>query len=116
MPVALLLEDEPLILIDLEAALVDAGFDVVPLMTCSDALTWLDQNSPDVVIVDIILLDGPSNAVVERLIEAKIPFIVHSGDLPDVHKDTPFASGSWVSKPAQYDELVRVAGELLFTS
>lgn len=70
---ALLLEDEPLISMDLEATLADAGFAVVPVMTCADALAWLDGHTPDVVVVDIMLRDGPSDAVVEKLIGSEIP-------------------------------------------
>ncbi|CAN7511939.1 response regulator [Devosia sp. LjRoot3] len=110
---ALLLEDEPLISMDLEATLADAGFAVVPVMTCADALAWLDGHTPDVVVVDIMLRDGPSDAVVEKLIGSEIPFIVHSGDHPNMHENTPFAHGAWVPKPAQGTELVRVARELV---
>ncbi|MET0440078.1 MAG: response regulator [Devosia sp.] len=113
---ALLLEDEPLISMDLEATLADAGFDVVAMMSCSDAVTWLDGNAPDVVIVDIMLRDGSSDAVVERLIEDAVPFIVHSGDHPSMHENTPFARGTWVSKPAEGDELVRTARRLVFSA
>lgn len=113
MAVALLLEDEPLISMDLEVTLADARFDVVPIMTCSDAMAWLDDNVADIAIVDIALLDGPSTPVVERLIDARIPFVVHSGDVPDVYEGTPFASGLWVSKPVDGEDLVRVASGLV---
>lgn len=46
---------------------------------------------PDVVIVDIVLRDGPSDQVVERLVSDGIPFIVHSGEHPGMHVGSPFA-------------------------
>lgn len=113
---ALLLEDEPLISMDLESTLANAGFDVVPMMSCADALAWLDHNAPEVVIVDIMLRDGSSESVVERLIGDSVPFIVHSGDHPSMHENTPFAHGTWVSKPAEGDELVRTARRLVFSA
>lgn len=111
--VALLLEDEPLIALDIEAILEGAGFDVTTVMSCADASDWLDSCRPDIVVVDIILTDGPCHAIVEKLIEAHIPFIVHSGDHPSMHVGTPFAHGRWVSKPADGDELAAVALAIL---
>jgi hypothetical protein len=46
---------------------------------------------------------------VERLIEHRIPFVVHSGDHPSMHADTPFAHGRWVNKPADEGILVEAA-------
>jgi DNA-binding response OmpR family regulator len=113
MATVLLLEDEPLIAMDLEYELREVGFDVAIVATCSDAIDWLEVCRPDVVIVDIVLRDGPCHAVVEQLVADKIPFIVHSGDHPSMHENTPFAHGTWVSKPAEGAELVRVARELV---
>lgn len=111
--VALLLEDEPLIALDLEMTLGNAGFDVTTVTSCSEALEWLDVCRPDIVIVDIILSDGPCHAVVKQLVADGIPFLVHSGDHPSMHADTPFAGGKWVSKPADVGEMARAARELI---
>lgn len=111
--VCLLLEDEPLISMDLEMTLGAAGFDVTSVMSCEEANDWLEICRPDVVVVDIELRDGRSDKVVERLLEGHIPFIVHSGDHPSMHVGTPFAHGRWVNKPAAPDELVAAARELL---
>ncbi len=111
--VALLLEDEPLIAMDLELMLENAGFDVKTVMSCEEAIEWLGMIRPDIVIVDIVLRDGRSDEVVERLIEEEIPFIVHSGDHPSLHVGTPFALGTWVGKPAVLDELVDAARGLI---
>jgi DNA-binding response OmpR family regulator len=74
---------------------------------------WLDAWTPALAIVDIELHDGASENVVRRLIEIKIPFIIHSGDLPSQHSDTPFAAGKWVNKPSLTVELVEAAKALL---
>lgn len=114
--VALLLEDEPLIAIDIELILEGAGFDVTTVMSCAAANGWLDIFRPDIVVVDILLTDGPCNAIVEKLIEGNIPFIVHSGDHPSMHVGTPFAHGRWIGKPADGDELAAVAQAMLATA
>lgn len=109
----LLLEDEPLIAMDIELTLRGAGFDVTTVVTCEEANNWLEICRPDIVIVDIELRDGPCHKIAEYLTEEKIPFIVHSGDHPSMHVDTPFAQGRWISKPAAADELIGAARELL---
>ena len=63
--------------------------------------------------VDIELTDGPCRAVVERLIDSDIPFIVHSGENLSMHVGTPFAHGRWVSKPAAPGELENAVRALL---
>lgn len=111
--VALLLEDEPLIALDVETNLGEAGFDVTTVATCAEALEWLSVCRPDVVIVDIILRDGPCHAVVEKLVSDGIPFLVHSGDLPGMHADTVLVKGTWIGKPSNGDDMIRAAQELI---
>ena len=115
MTVLLLLEDEPLIALDIEQTLAEAGFDVTTVSSCADALDWLEVCRPDVVIVDIIMRDGPCHEVVARLVEDGIAFIVHSGDHPSMHASTPFAGGTWIGKLADGLEMIRAARELIAT-
>lgn len=110
---ALLLEDEPLIAMDVEMTLREAGFDVSIIGSCAEALEWLEVCRPDIVIVDIVLRDGPCHEVVRQLVTDGIPFVVHSGDLPTMHADTPFEAGAWVNKPSEATELLSVVRELV---
>lgn len=105
---ALILEDEPLIAMDLENSLRDVGFDVSIVGTCADATEWLEVCRPDIVIVivDIELRDGSSHAVVEQLVEDGLPFIVHSGDVADALAGTPYEHGVWLSKPSMPEDLL----------
>lgn len=105
-PTALLLEDEPLIAMDLELTLQGAGFEVAHLRSCSEADHWLSSNRPDVAIVDIILADGSCHDVVAKLRNLEVPFVVHSGDLPHQHARTPFEFGVWLTKPSASGELI----------
>lgn len=104
--VVLLLEDEPLIAMDVEMTLGDAGFGVCTVVSCAEANAWLDRNRPDVAIIDIELRDGRCTGVVARLVAANIPFIVHSGDPSTMHAGTPFSNGIWLGKPSGSDALV----------
>jgi DNA-binding response OmpR family regulator len=103
---ALLLEDEPLIAMDLEMMLRAEGFDVTTVMSCVEANAWLDRHCPDVVIVDIELRDGACTEVVARLVDANIPFVVHTGAHPSFRVALPFARGAWVGKPAAPGDLI----------
>jgi DNA-binding response OmpR family regulator len=111
--VALLLEDEPLIALGIEDELASAGFAVTSVESCKDADAWLDAHVPDIVVVDIVLRDGQSCGVVKRLVAARIPFVVHSGDHPSQHAGTPYEKGIWVSKPSASGELAEAAKSLL---
>lgn len=76
----LLVEDEPLITLLYEQMLEATEFDLVSIAPCnSKALTWLQSNCPDLAIVDVFLEDGPCGAVMARLEEMRVPFIVVTG-------------------------------------
>lgn len=55
----LILEDEPLIALDLEQIVAEAGFMAVSTFTIrQNAKIWLTAHSPDVALIDIFLKDG----------------------------------------------------------
>jgi DNA-binding response OmpR family regulator len=111
--VALLLEDEPLISMDIEMILEEAGFAVTTVMSCQEASDWLANFKPDIAIVEIELRDGPCLGIAEWLVEADIPFVVHSGEPASMYVGTPFAHGRWMGKPAEPCELAAAARALL---
>jgi CheY-like chemotaxis protein len=103
----LVVEDEPLIALDIEEMLTSAGCTVAAILdTCEAAEVWLASNSPDVAILDIQLKDGTCESVARTLHERSIPFVVHSGsEQSDDVLHPIFREGSWVAKPASQDEL-----------
>jgi DNA-binding response OmpR family regulator len=111
--VALLLENEPIIAMDLELALKDEGFTVTFIMSCQEAADWLKDHSPDVAIVDIMLRDGPCHLIVETLSARGVPFLVHSGDPASMHEGTAFVKGTWLSKPVSAIKLALAARGVL---
>jgi DNA-binding response OmpR family regulator len=110
---ALLLEDEAIIAMDLEITLQAAGFDVVTLLSCSDANAWLRGHTPSVAIVDVQLTDGSCHDVVAKLHAAGVPFIVHSGEHASLFSESVFAKGTWMGKPSHTNDLVLTARELV---
>jgi DNA-binding response OmpR family regulator len=111
--IALLLEDEPLIAVDLEDTLEKAGFDVVTLLSCSDASAWLKDRLPAVAIVDVNLRDGSCHDVVATLDRLGVPFIVHSGVRADDYSETAFHKGTWIGKPSVSADIVETALQMV---
>ena len=104
--VALLLEDEVLVALDITSTLQDDGYDVVTFATCSEALIWLRANSPAVAILDLHLRDGACNPVALLLTKRRIPFVVHSGVLGGEGSDIDFAAGIWLNKPSSEGDML----------
>lgn len=108
----LILEDEPLIAVDLEYTLNTAGHAVHICSSCSEALTWLERKKPSVALLDVHLKDGPATEVASRLKLMGIPFIVCTGrdrtGAPDI-----FLKGSWLSKPCPPELLLKKVGDTL---
>ena len=115
LPSALLLEDEPLIALDLEATLQEAGFEVSSLGSAKEAAGYLEIHTPSVVILDIRLTDGSCSHIAEMLVARNIPFIVHTGEPETDHRDTIFGKGTWLSKPSHGGDLSTLAQSLAST-
>jgi len=91
----MVVEDEALVAMLVEDALVDAGFDVVgPVATVQEALTLLDQGAqPEAAVLDLNLAGETSTPIADALAERGVPFVVATGygaaGLPSEHKDVP---------------------------
>jgi DNA-binding response OmpR family regulator len=108
----MVLEDQALIGMSLEAYLEEAGYRTVgPFPTSVQALAWLESNTPDLALLDVLLRDGPCTRVVRELRSRRVPFAIYSGLQPGTR--TPDLDGvPWLEKPLARDELVRVLGQL----
>jgi DNA-binding response OmpR family regulator len=108
-PLCLLVEDQALIGMSIEAYLEDAGCDVSdPLGSGDAALAWLSAHAPSLAILDYGLKDGSCARLAAELNRRGVPFIVYSGharpgDLPESLRRAP-----WVEKPADRGTLLRV--------
>lgn len=103
----LVVENEPLIAMDVEAMLMALGADhVYHASTCGDALQWMEGNNPDIAILNLHLRDGPGTMVAERLVARTIPFVIYSGDTPaSSDQGELVAQTVWITKPCTPDEL-----------
>jgi DNA-binding response OmpR family regulator len=109
----MIVEDQALIGMSLEAYLEDAGFSVAgPFLSCADALRWLEHNTPQVAVLDLLLRDGTALPIAHELRRRNTPFAVYSGlpftaSLPDEFGDVP-----WLEKPVAREELTQVIAHL----
>lgn len=107
----LVLEDEPLILMDLEFAAVDRGCTVKSAMTCEEAFVALSsEDTIDVAVLDVSLGAGCNCApVADELVRRKIPYILHSGDLDRHAERVRELDAPLIAKPASADKVIAAA-------
>jgi len=90
----LVVEDEALVAMLVEDALLDAGAAVLgPAATVSEALLLLEQERPDVAVLDLNLAGETSTPVADVLAKRGVPFVVATGygaeGLPPSHAHVP---------------------------
>jgi CheY-like chemotaxis protein len=76
----LVAEDQAMIALDLEGALLDLGCIVLPqAASAAGALAVLRTERPDAALLDVNLSDGPVSPVLEALSARGIPTVVYTG-------------------------------------
>ena len=75
----LIVEDEPLIALDLHAALFDAGAGIIAATDAKEALRLINRNEISAAIIDVKLGDWDSLDVCQALFHRRVPFLFHTG-------------------------------------
>jgi DNA-binding response OmpR family regulator len=106
----LVVEDEPLIGMNIRTALEDAGATVTATTTVRHALILVEHDGLSGAIMDHALADGDSAELCLRLKARDIPYVSYSGFDPvkGASLDAPH-----VSKPATMDVLLSTLAALL---
>ncbi len=105
-PSCLIVEDQALIGLSLEAFLEEIGFGTCETVSwAQDALQWLATNTPTVAILDYALRDGPCIPLARSLRERGIPFVIYSGHKRDV-APPELQEVPWLSKPCDREALL----------
>ena len=106
----LVVEDEPLIVLDLSQALEAAGASVTSTNTLHHALILVEHDGLSAAILDHALSDGDGSRLCSRLNERGVPFIIYSGytDL-----DGECGHAPRLSKPATDEQLVTMMAGLM---
>ena len=107
----LVVEDEPLIALDISASLQDAGAEVVRAANVENALAAIAAHSCSAAVLDYWLGVESGRAVARRLKEKRVPFLYYSGRALD-----DFTTGTGapvIAKPAGGREIVGMLRLLL---
>ena len=96
----LIVEDEPLIGMDLEETVEAAGYRPQWAASLEAALALLTEKIPDAAIVDIVLRDKICLDLIRELKRRRVPFIVHSAsNAGDGQVD--LLGVPWLAKPTR---------------
>jgi DNA-binding response OmpR family regulator len=99
----LIVEDEPLIALDIAQAFEDAGAEIVVTSTLHHALVLVEHDGLSAAVLDHALHDGDSSPLCQRLDQLSLPFVIYSG-LGKLHGAC--AKGVQVAKPEDPKALV----------
>ena len=77
--VILIIEDEPIIALNISDAFQDEGAKTITVRTLAAALVAIEDPALSAAIVDHALGDGDSSELCQRLKERKVPFVIYSG-------------------------------------
>jgi DNA-binding response OmpR family regulator len=108
----LVVEDEMLIALDIEATLADLGHAVKTADTVQSATRIVDAGHVDLAILDWHLKDGASDPVIKMLRERGVPFVICSGSSFDPLAEV-FAGAPFLPKPYRHTDLLDTVQSLL---
>jgi DNA-binding response OmpR family regulator len=106
----LIVEDEPLIALDLVTAFQQAGAVVFAARSLADATRLAEHDGLSAAVLDFGLGDNDAGALCVRLEQRRIPFILHSGYS---HHGPACRSGIVVPKPASPATLIQTVVVML---
>ena len=109
----LIVEDEPLIAIDLQYGLEDALAEVVgPAGALRPALELAQRYGITAAIVDLQLKNEDAEPLIELLLQRRVPIVIYSGG--DLHAAAlRWPSATMVGKPASIERIIETLMVLL---
>lgn len=103
----LVLEDEPFIAMDLQFAFEDAGHEAVTAVDNEEALVCVANRNIVGAILDVSLRGGETcKQTADRLLDERIPFILHTGDLNRVGEHLREIDAPVIAKPRPAEDVV----------
>jgi DNA-binding response OmpR family regulator len=115
----LLVDDDPNILLSLEFLMRKSGYTVLIARNGSEALELLNENAPDLTLLDIMMPDVDGYEICryikesELLKHSKVVFLSAKTRESDIRKGYTLGADLYVTKPFSTKELVRKVDELL---
>ncbi|MET0528157.1 MAG: response regulator [Microvirga sp.] len=112
-PRCMIVEDQTVIGMSLEDLLNDMGFLVQgPFMSNVQALHWLENETPDIALLDFMIKDGTSLETARALKNRHIPFAIYSGLSPQTDCPPELHDVPWLEKPMSGEVLAAMLTEI----
>ena len=108
----LVVEDEPLIALDVAKALRTAGARVVSAGFVESGLYTTEHPALSAAVIDLHLGSGDGTIICRRLRRLGVPFIVHTG-YPAVDINNEWPDVPIIKKPARGDQIVAEVASLM---
>jgi DNA-binding response OmpR family regulator len=108
----LIVEDEPLIALDLHAALSAAGAGIMAATDAEEALRLIRRNDVTVAVLDIGLGERDCTAVWHALLHHSIPFLFHTGQSRGAMLQA-WPQAPVLTKPISHREIVAAVATLI---
>lgn len=114
----LIVDDEPNIIMSLEFLIKKSGYEVLIARDGSEALMAVDNDQPDVVILDIMMPKVDGYEVCDyiknhRKMDAKVIFLSAKGKESDIEKGYAAGADYYMTKPFSTKKLVNKVNELM---
>ena len=106
----LVVEDEPLIKLELTELFESAGAQVIGVSTCQQGLTAIGRHQVSAALLDYVLWEGNVEPLCRRLAERRVPFMFYTGYL-DLERSYP--RSIIIQKPAAADVLLAAMAGLI---
>jgi CheY-like chemotaxis protein len=107
----LVVEDEPLVALEIAGVLEEAGAVVASAGTADEALHSIEANAPDAALLDCNLYQRPVDEIAAALTDRKIPFLFVTGYGAD-SLPTRFRNVAILTKPVSEPDLLEAAKRL----
>ncbi|KEO55505.1 response regulator [Thioclava indica] len=102
----LIAEDEAIVALDLQMMIEDLGARVLgPCATMRAAMTQIAQDLPDAAVLDVMLADGEVYELADRLRDAGVALVFHSGHADPAELLERYPEASVCPKPAYPSEI-----------
>ena len=116
-PKILVVEDEFIIALDLSETVKDLGYELEgPYEGNKQAIEALDGELPDCAILDVFTADGEVYPLADRLSEAGVPIVFHSGHVTPAEVMARYPDAQACAKPCPPDRLIDALQEAVAKS
>ena len=106
-PKVLVVEDEFIIALDLSETVQDLGYELEgPFEGKEAAIEAIEEGMPDLAILDVFTADGEVYPLADKLVEAGVPIVFHSGHVTPAEVRALYADAVACAKPCPPDRLI----------